>query len=114
MDESDPGVELRVPRQALFETGHSDQHDANFAGIEDGPHLLKTGHAQTVRLVNQNEHCRVGDPCIREFKLSGHLTLGWLKFRQERAQPIMLSEKLGFVLLVTSPNGVKMLLALQS
>jgi hypothetical protein len=87
---------LRVPCQALFDTGRTDQYDADLTGIEDSSYLLKTHHPQAVSLVDQNERW-VRNSQISEAKLSSDVTIGWLQLRERFAEPVMLGEKLGFV-----------------
>ena len=59
VDEADPGIELGVAGEALFETGHTDEHEADVADIEDGAELLQGGDLQTVGLVDEDEPRRV-------------------------------------------------------
>jgi hypothetical protein len=52
MDKSDAGVQLRVTCQALLDTRHPDQNQADTPVVENTSHLLQPRHFETVRLVN--------------------------------------------------------------
>src|ERR1019366_1081459 len=55
MDESDPGIELRVTCQALFDARHSDQDQTDIPAVEDIPDLLKPRDFEPVRFVNYEQ-----------------------------------------------------------
>src|SRR5205814_2016425 len=55
MDEADPGVKLRVPRQAFLQSRHADQHQAQAALVENRPDLLQAARGQAVGLVKHQE-----------------------------------------------------------
>ena len=51
VDETDPGEELWIPGDTLFDSGHADEHHAKSALIEDGTQLLQAVHCQTVGFI---------------------------------------------------------------
>src|SRR4051812_46920238 len=59
MDESDPGVELRVPGETLFDARHSDQHQTDTPMVKDIPHLLKSRDLETIGFVNDEQSCGI-------------------------------------------------------
>lgn len=61
MNKANPGIELSVPRQALLETGHADQHDRHSTLIEDVSNLFEARGAQPVGLV-ENDEFRWAEP----------------------------------------------------
>jgi hypothetical protein len=55
MDEANPGVELRIPRQACFDPGHANQDQAQLAPVIEIPHLLQAGGFESVGFIDDDE-----------------------------------------------------------
>src|SRR4029077_16133955 len=54
-------VKLRVTCQPLLQAGHTDEHDANAASIEDVSNLIEARHLQAIGLIDDEESRRVFD-----------------------------------------------------
>lgn len=55
VDEADAGVELRISGQALFDSGHTDEHEADLAAVVVVPQLFESCCAEPVGLVDDDQ-----------------------------------------------------------
>ena len=113
MDETNAGVKLRVTRQAFFQPRHSDQDDADFSRIEDGPNLFEAGHSEAVRLINQNERRRVTDLQFLDRVFFCNLPVRRVTFWQRFGQPVDFVQKLGMMLFISPPKDFQTLFFFQ-
>ncbi len=59
MDEAYTRVELSEAGNALFDTGHADQHHAGRALVKDRSHLLEAVHLETISLAYEDQGGRI-------------------------------------------------------
>ncbi len=104
MDESDPGIELRVTCQALFNARHSDQDHANVRGIEYGAHLFEARHPETVRLINDDQRRWIGKPHVSYVVLFGYLLSCRMKFRKRLDHPVVIVQNGSVMMFVSLTN----------
>lgn len=79
VDETDPGEELWIPGDTLFDSGHADEHHAKSALIEDGTQLLLAVHCQTVGFIDDDQGSWVRDRFYSGFVVVEYLVVVGLR-----------------------------------
>jgi hypothetical protein len=79
--EADPGIELRIPGHALLDTRHADQNYATLILVKDRPNLFEAGHAQPVRLIEDDQGSGIADLVYPRVILISHLAPSRLQGR---------------------------------